>query len=166
MSLLWLLKRWLVVLKRIFQFFFDYEYKCVGRRKKYFDDELLGFVIYAISDRKLSCREMSEWTYHNDNRVNYLLNFKTPSKSLINNFILEKSWLIEAFFVYIVRFGVDNDLIDGECVFNDGTIFKADANKFRLIKIEEIEFIENLIKDYGFDNSKNSIWYKLSKILL
>ena len=105
--------------KEDFSIFFDYEYKGVGRRKKYFDDELLGFVIYAISDRKLSCREMSEWTYHNDNRVNYLLNFKTPSKSLINNFILEKSWLIEAFFVYIVRFGVDNDLIDGECVFNN-----------------------------------------------
>ena len=31
------------------------------------------------------------------------------------------------------------------------------------IKIEEIEFIENLIKDYGFDNSKNSIWYKLRR---
>ena len=40
-------------------------------------------------------------------------------------------------------------LIDCECVVVDGGSVKAHANNFRLIKIEEIEFLQNLILDYG-----------------
>ena len=35
------------------------------------------------------------------------------------------------------------------------------SNNFRLIKIEEIEYLQNLILDYGGNWSKNSIWYKI-----
>ena len=52
-------------------------------------------------------------------------------------------------------------LINGECVAVDGSIVKAHANNFRLIKIEEIEFLQNLILDYGENWNKNSIWYKI-----
>ena len=51
--------------------------------------------------------------------------------------------------------------IDGECVIVYGIIVKAHDNNFRLIKIEEIEFLQNLIFDYGENWSKNSIWYKI-----
>lgn len=32
-----------------------------------------------------------------------------------------------------------------------------------MIKIEEIEFLQNLILDYGENWTKNSIWYKIRK---
>ncbi|WP_198144376.1 hypothetical protein [Methanobrevibacter millerae] len=57
-------------------------------------------------------------------------------------------------------------LIDGECVAVDGTIVKANSNNFRVIKIEEIEFLQNLILDYGGNWCKNSIWYKIHKNLM
>ncbi|WP_295614818.1 transposase, partial [uncultured Methanobrevibacter sp.] len=50
-----------------------------------------------------------------------------------------------------------------ECVAVDGTIVKANSNNFRVIKIEEIEFLQNLILDYGGNWCKNSIWYKIHK---
>ena len=69
--------------------------------------------------------------------------------------------LINAFFHYTVILGINLGLIDGECVAVDGSIVKAHSNNFRLIKIEEIEFLQNLIFDYGRNWSKNSIWYKI-----
>ena len=69
--------------------------------------------------------------------------------------------LINAFFHYTVILGINLGLIDGECVAVDGSIVKANANNFRLIKIEEIEFLQNLIFDYGENWTKNSIWHKL-----
>ena len=40
------------------------------------------------------------------------------------------------FFHYTVILGINLGLIDGECVAVDGSIVKANANNFRLIKIE------------------------------
>ena len=34
----------------------------------------------------------------------------------------------------------------------DGTIVKANSNNFRVIKIEEIEFLQNLIVDYDTES--------------
>lgn len=53
-------------------------------------------------------------------------------KSTISNFFLQESMvLIDAFFQYIVSFGIKVNLIDGECVAVDGTIVKANASNFR-----------------------------------
>lgn len=53
-------------------------------------------------------------------------------KSTISNFFLQESMvLIDAFFQYIVSFGMKVNLIDGECVAVDGTIVKANASNFR-----------------------------------
>ena len=57
--------------------------------------------------------------------------------------------------------GINLGLIGGECIAIDGSIVKSHSNNFRLIKIEEIEFLQNLILDYGGNWSKNSIWYKI-----
>ena len=66
-------------------------------------------------------------------------------------------------FSIIIQLGINLGLINGECVAVDGSIVKAHANNFRLIKIEEIEFLQNLILDYGGNWTKNSIWYKIHK---
>ena len=52
-------------------------------------------------------------------------------------------------FSIIIQLGINLGLINGECIAVDGSIVKAHANNFRLIKIEEIEFLQNLILDYG-----------------
>ena len=71
--------------------------------------------------------------------------------------------LIDAFFQYIVSFGMKVNLIDGECVAVDGTIVKANASNFRLIRIEEIEFLEgsyfNLMVQIGLKN--NGVWWNV-----
>jgi len=91
------------------------------------------------------------------------LNDKKAKKSIIHLFLQENTLLINAFFHYTVILGINLGLIDGECVAVDGSIVKANANNFRLIKIEEIEFLQNLILNYGMDRCKNSIWYKIHK---
>ena len=96
-----------------------------------------------------------------ENQFKYTLNDKKPKKSIIHLFLQENTLLINAFFHYTVILGINLGLIDGECVAVDGSIVKAHSNNFRLIKIEEIEFLQNLIFDYGRNWSKNSIWYKI-----
>ena len=56
----------------------------------------------------------------------------------------------------ILCLGLKLKLIDNNCVAVDGTILKANANNFNLIKIEEINFLEKLIKKYSDKKSKNS----------
>ena len=84
-----------------------------------------------------------------------ILNNKTPKKSTISSFLQESRVLIDAFFQYIVSFGMKVNLIDGECVAVDGTIVKANASNFRLIRIEEIEFLEG-----SYFNLMVQIWTK------
>ena len=145
---------------------FEYEYNGCGRPKKYFEDELLGLVIYGGYNNKNSCRELSDWCLNNDESVMFITNNKFPSKTVIHRFISDNGLLLDAFFAYTVSYGVDKSLIDGDCVAVDGTYFKAYANNFRLIKIEEIEFLEDLIKTHGGNFSKNGIWFKLNKYYL
>lgn len=45
---------------------FEYEYNGCGRPKKYFEEELLGLVIYGGYNNKNSCRELSDWCLNND----------------------------------------------------------------------------------------------------
>ena len=78
-------------------------------------------------------------------------------KNLLFIFFTGNTLLINAFFHYTVILGINLGLIDGECVAVDGSIVKANANNFHLIKIEEIEFLQNLIFDYGENWTKNSI---------
>ena len=87
--------------------------------------------------------------------INYILNNKAPKKSTISSFLQESRVLIDAFFQYIVSFGMKVNLIDGECVAVDGTIVKTNASNFRLIRIEEIEFLEG-----SYFNLMVQIWTK------
>ena len=116
------------------------------------------FIIIVLVVKKLA-----NWINNNDESVNYILNDKKPKKSTIHRFLQENSLLINAFFHYTIILGINLGLIDGECVAVDGTIVKANSNNFRVIKIEEIEFLQNLIFDYGGNWCKNSIWYKIHK---
>ena len=147
--------------KRDFPLLFKDDFKSHGRPKEYYLDELLGFIFYGVYNNRYSCRRLADWINNNDESVNYILNDKKPKKSIIHLFLRENTLLINAFFHYTVILGINLGLIDGECVAVDGSIVKAHSNNFRLIKIEEIEFLQNLIFEYGRNWTKNSIWYKL-----
>ena len=149
--------------KRDFPLLFESDFKSQGRPKEYYLDELLGFVVYGVYNNRFSCRKLSDWINNNDESVNYILNNKKPKKSTIHKFLQENTLLVNAFFHYTIISGINLGLIDGECIAVDGTIVKANSNNFRVIKIEEIEFLQNLILDYGVNWCKNSIWYKIHK---
>ena len=135
--------------KRDFPLLFKGDFKTQGRPKEYYLDELLGFYIYGVYNNRFSCRKLANWINNNDESVNFILNDKKPKKSIINLFLKENALLINAFFNYTVILGINLGLIDGECIAVDGSIVKAHSNNFRLINIEEIEFLQNLILDYG-----------------
>lgn len=120
----------------------------------------------VLFHNKYSCRALADWVFNNDESVNYILNNKAPKKSTISSFLQESRVLIDAFFQYIVSFGMKVNLIDGECVAVDGTIVKANASNFRLIRIEEIEFLEgsyfNLMVQIGLKN--NGVWWNVKSI--
>ncbi len=147
--------------KRDFPLLFKDDFKNQGRPKEYYLDELLGFVVYGVYNNRFSCRRLADWINNNDESVNYILNDKKPKKSIIHLFLQENTLLINAFFHYTIILGINLGLIDGECVAVDGSIVKAHSNNFHLIKIEEIELLQNLIFDYGGNWCKNSIWYKI-----
>ena len=149
--------------KRDFPLLFKNDYKEEGRPKKYYSDELLGFYVYGVYNNRFSSRKLANWINNNDESVNYILNDKKPKKSTIHRFLQENTLLINAFFHYTIILGINLGLIDGECIAVDGTIVKANSNNFRVIKIEEIEFLQNLILDYGGNWCKNSIWHKIHK---
>ena len=146
--------------KRDFPLLFKNDYNDEGRPKEYYSD---GFYVYGVYNNRFSSRKLANWINNNDESVNYILNDKKPKKSTIHRFLQENSLLINAFFHYTIILGINLGLIDGECVAVDGTIVKANSNNFRVIKIEEIEFLQNLILDYGGNWCKNSIWYKIHK---
>lgn len=147
--------------KRDFPLLFEDDYNQFGRPKEYFDDELLGLVVYGIFNSRKSCRKLSDWVNNNDESVNFIVNDKSPKKSIIHLFLQEKTLLINVFFHYTVMCGIKLGLIDGECVGVDGTILRANANNFRVIHVEEVEFLKDLILEYGENWCKNSTWYKL-----
>jgi len=149
--------------KRDFPLLFKNDYNGERRPKEYYSDELLGFYVYGVYNNRFSSRKLANWINNNDESVNYILNDKKPKKSTIHRFLQDNRLLINAFFHYTIILGINLGLIDGECVAVDGTIVKANSNNFRVIKIEEIEFLQNLILDYGGNWCKNSIWYKIHK---
>ena len=160
-NIVFTVKKLIANFKSDFPLLFEDDFKSNGRPKEYNLDELLGFVVYGIYNNRFTCRKLADWINNNDESVNYILNDKKPKKSIIHLFLQKNTLLINAFFHYTIILGINLGLIDGECVAVDGSIVKANANNNHTVRIEEVEFIQNLIFDYGGNWSKNSIWYKM-----
>ena len=149
--------------KRDYPLIFEENSYSRGRPKEYELDELLGFVVYGALEGKYSCRKLADWINNNDESVNYILNDKKPKKSKIAEFIQNNGLLIDLFFKYTVQCGVKLGLIDGVDTYTDGSIVKANACRFKLIRIEEVKFLRELILTYCEDSGKNGVWFKLHK---
>lgn len=123
----------------------------LGRPKTYQTDELLVFIVWGVLNGKTSCRGLVNWLKNNDETCNYILNNKKPSKSSITRFKNNNMFLIEELFRYTVKLGIKYDLIGLEHIAIDGTILKANANNFRVIRMHEIEYLEYFIDELEND---------------
>jgi transposase len=142
------------------------EYKTLGRDKTYHPDELLGLVVLGIMNNITSCRKLVEWRKDNSETCCYILNNKSPSKSTIYRFYNKHRLLIEELSDYIVQKGMELDLIGFNHVAIDGTILKANASNYRVIRIEELNYLENLIKSFIYEENEETILFKIQKYFL
>ena len=134
-----------------------------GRPKTYQTGELLSFIVWGVLNGINSCRGLENWLKHNDECCNYILNNKKPSKSTIARFYNSNMFLIEELFRYTIDLGIKYDLIGFEHVAIDGTILKANASNFRVIKIDELEYLEYLIDEL---ENNNELLFELEKYFL
>lgn len=134
-----------------------------GRPKTYQTGELLSFIVWGVLNGINSCRGLENWLKHNDECCNYILNNKKPSKSTIARFYNSNMFLIEELFRYTINLGIKYDLIGFEHVAIDGTILKANASNFRVIKIDELEYLEYLIDEL---ENNNELLFELKKYFL
>ncbi|KZX15584.1 hypothetical protein MBCUT_14190 [Methanobrevibacter cuticularis] len=146
-----------------FDFLLEKKENNVGRPKKYEADELLGLIVWGVLNNKTSCRELEQWIKNNDETCNYILNNKKPSKTTISRFYNENMILIDVLFDYVVNKGDELGLIGFEHVSIDGTIVKANASTNKLIRIEEIEYIEKLVKKFYKKENGENILLKIQK---
>jgi transposase len=133
-----------------FRFLLKGDEKKIGRNKDYKTIELLGLVVLGTLNNVNSCRGLEKWVKNNDETCTYVLDNKKPSKSTISRFFKGRELLIELLFEYIVEIGLNLDLIGTNHASFDGTVLKANASRYKLITIEELKYLENLI--ISFDN--------------
>ena len=93
----------------------------------------------------------------------YITNEKLPRKSKINQFKNNYSYLIDQFLKFTVRFGFNFGLIDFKIISIDSTPIEAYVNEFRSLSIGQILYLEDLIYDYSFDKSRQTIWVKIKR---
>ena len=77
---------------------------------------------------KTICRSLKNWWKNNDKTCQFLLNCKKPSKTIINDFMNNKMYLIDEFDNFLVQFGIKTHLIEGKVIYGDGTILKGYCN--------------------------------------
>ena len=134
-----------------------------GRPKKYGVKELLTFIFWAKNNNRESYRELEEWYENNDETCQLVLKCEKPSKSLINNFKNEYSYLIDKFDQFIIDFARAIELIDGKIVYGDGTILKAWCNTFKKMYPYEINYLKKFLNN-NVDNKE--LWTKLKKYFI
>ena len=93
----------------------------------------------------------------------YITNEKLPRKSKINQFKNNCSYLIDQFLKFTVRIGFNFGLVDFKIISIDSTPIEAYVNEFRSLSIGQILYLEDLIYDYSFDKSRQTIWVKIKR---
>jgi len=93
----------------------------------------------------------------------YITNEKLPRKSKINQFKNNCSYLIDQFLKVTVRIGFNFGLVDFKIISIDSTPIEAYVNEFRSLSIGQILYLEDLIYDYSFDKSRQTIWVKIKR---
>ena len=125
-----------------------------GPKVKFKKDEMLGLYGFSTHKGNRSCRSIEESFSADNKALMYICNNKYPKKSKINDFKNDYDYLIDEFFKYTVKMGVDLGLVDFETVTLDSTPIEAYANKFRQLSIKQIIYLKDLIYDCSFNHKK------------
>ena len=95
-----------------------------------------------------------------------MLNSKKPHKSTINKCYNENGLFIELLFDYTIKMGEKLELIGFKLVTIDGAILKANVTKNKLITMEELTYLENLINNFYKKEVNENILFKLQRYFL
>ena len=77
-----------------------------GRPRIYTADIMLPFVQWRYLNKIIRCKDLeNRWT-RNDDTYNFILDYKKPGKSSINEFLNENDYLIDEFDIFIVDFSL------------------------------------------------------------
>ena len=134
-----------------------------GPKFKYSKSEMLGLYTFATFRGHRSCRKIESFLDDKSKACMYITNEKLPRKSKINQFKNNCSYLIDQFLKFTVRFGFNFGLIDFKIISIDSTPIEAYVNEFRSLSIGQILYLEDLIYDYSFDKSRQTIWVKIKR---
>jgi hypothetical protein len=165
-NIVFLVKRIIHRFLEEYEFLLENEEKPLGRHKDYKIHELLGFIVLGVLNNKTSYRKLEEWAKNNDETCNYILNNKRPSKSTIGNFWNENIITINFLFEYVVKWGIEEGLIGFEHVAIDGTILKANASVRKIIRFNELIYLEKLIDNFYLKEKNENILFKVQKYYL
>jgi len=146
-----------------YDFLLENEKRKVGRHKTYKTDELLGIFVLGVLNEKTTYRKLQKWINNNDEACNYILNNKRPSISTMGRFFTNNKLLIYLLFEFTIHKGIELNLIGFEYVTIDGTILKANTSRKRLIKIEELNYLEKLIENFYKTENRENILFKMQK---
>ena len=135
----------------------------INKNSTYTLKELMTFILWGRENNKLSSRELADWCDNNDETCKLVLNSKKPSKSTINNFLNDHSFLFNLFDQFLIDLAMALGLIDGEILYGDGTILKAWCNTFKTMYPYEIEYLKNFMTT---NSSNEEIWNKLKRYYL
>ena len=125
-------------------------------RPKYPDDNLLKVVILGFSEGITSGRKI-EVSLIFDDRYKMLMNNQRPCYHCINDFKRNSHELIQAAFVYCVKFADYFQFIDLSIIAIDGSKIRANASRYKILKMEDIHFLQYMFKKEEIQNYINKI---------
>ena len=132
----------------------------INKHSKYTLKELMTFVLWGRENNKLSSRELADWCSNNDETCKLVLNSKKPSKSTINNFLKDYTFIFDLFDQFLIDLAMALGLIDGEILYGDGTILKAWCNTFKTMYPYEIKYLKKFLTS---NSSNEELWSKLKR---
>ena len=129
---------------------FEKEPNKIGR-PRYPVDNLLKVVILGFSEGITSGRKI-EVNLIFDDRYKTLMNNQRPCYHCINDFKRNSHELIQAVFVYCVKFADYFQFIDLSIIAIDGSKIRANASKYKILKMEDIHFLQYMFKKEEIQN--------------
>lgn len=117
-------------------------------RPVYHPAMLMKMILFAYSRKVFSGRRIVEMNAENI-PMKWLSQDTTISYKTINNFRSSKeiSNLIKLSFIYFTRLLADNNMIEDQALFIDGTKIEADANKYSFTWKRAVEKFHPILKD-------------------
>ena len=125
-------------------------------RPRYSEISLCKVLILASSEGITSGRKINTKLLF-DTRYQKLMNYETPSYHLINDFKRKSHQIISDLFVDCVKFAQYYQFLDLSTIAIDGSKIRANASKSKILKMEDIYFLQYIFKQEKTQQFTNQI---------